>query len=416
MTAKDYAYKMEKELADYVGFVIPGNNITIKENPSETHWTYEAQTIQAPQNAMDVYKNNMAIVDFSISHEFAHMLQDFVINMDINKQNLTKEKYQDALNKFFETDNIEVSDEMFAKFNDFFQKSPFSDKDLMHAIKFDDRFYVSALTVNNWMNYPNYDLYFGNLTEVHANAFASEFVMQKYEKEKQAPEVMKQLKAKIEEHAKAIPQTDRNESFCTTQIKIREAIDNDALHRAPFWKKGKIKNQLAEQNKRDLISGVIDLNNYNFDKSNQYKQDCLSSMTAIQANIDKNHKTAEELKEYNEDIEKGMKIIQQVMKAYPNKITFIDGFTPHENDDPHSFYRTNALQGKFENLANLIKNNAKIPVEIVVDIENKCTYFYGEPRVQEMKEADNLLENDSAEMPAENNSPIIETNNREDRD
>ena len=416
MTVKDYAYKMEKELADYVGFVIPGNNITIKENPSETHWTYEAQTIQAPQNAMDVYKNNMAIVDFSISHEFAHMLQDFVINMDINKQNLTKEKYQDALNKFFKTDNIEVSDEMFTKFNDFFQKSPFSDKDLMHAIKFDDRFYVSALTVNNWMNYPNYDLYFGNLTEVHANAFASEFVMQKYEKEKQAPEVMKQLKAKIEEHAKAIPQTDRNETFCTTQIKIREAIDNDALHHAPFWKKGKIKNQLAEQNKRDLISGIIDLNNYNFDKSNQYKQDCLSNMKAIQADIDKNHKTAEELKEYNEDIEKGMKIIQQVMKAYPNKITFIDGFTPHENDDPHSFYRTNALQGKFENLANLIKNNAKIPVEIVVDIENKCTYFYGEPRVQEMKESDNLLENDSAEMPAENNSPIIETNNREDRD
>lgn len=415
MTVKDYAYKMEKELADYVGFIIPDNNITIKENPSETHWTYEAQTIQAPQNAMDVYKNNMAIVDFSISHEFAHMFQDFVINMDINKQNLTKENYQNALNKFFKTDNIKVSDEMFAKFNDFFQKSPFSDKDLMHAIKFDDRFYVSAITVNNWMNFPNYDLYFGNLTEVHANAFASEFVMQKYEKEKQPPEVMKQLKGKIEEHAKAIPQGDRNESFCSTQIKIREAIDNETLSRAPFWKKGKIKNQLAEQNKRDLVSGVIDLNNYNFDKSNQYKQDCLSNMKAIQANIDKNHKTAEELKEYNEDIEKGMEIIQQVMKEYPNKITFIDAFTPHENDDPHTFYKTNALQGKLENLANLININAKIPVEIVVDIENKCAYFYGEPRTKEMKEADNLLENDNASMPESNDTPAIDNDNREDR-
>jgi hypothetical protein len=49
MTVKDYAYKMEKELADYVGFIIPDNNITIKENPSETHWTYKAQAIQAPQ-------------------------------------------------------------------------------------------------------------------------------------------------------------------------------------------------------------------------------------------------------------------------------------------------------------------------------------------------------------------------------
>jgi hypothetical protein len=406
---------MEKELADYVGFIIPNNNITIKENPSETHWTYKAQAIQAPQNAMDVYKDNMAVVDFSISHEFAHMLQDFVINMDINKQNLTKENYQNALNKFFKTDNIKVSDEMFAKFNDFFQKSPFSDKDLMHAIKFDDRFYVSAITVNNWMSFPNYDLYFGNLTEVHANAFASEFVMQKYEKEKQSPEVMKQLKGKIEEHAKAIPQGDRNESFCSIQIKIREAIDNDALSRAPFWKKGKIKNQLAEQNKRDLVSGVIDLNNYNFDKSNQYKQDCLSNMKAIQANIDKNHKTAEELKEYNEDIEKGMKIIQQVMKTYPNKITFIDAFAPHENDDPHTFYRTNALQGKLENLAMLIKNNAKIPVEIVVDIENKCAYFYGEPRTQEMKEADNLLENDNASMPESNDTLTINNDTREDR-
>ena len=58
------------------------------------NWLYYNKSFYIPPTAEEQIKHNTPEVDFSIAHEFCHMIQDFVYKSNINLHSFTKERYQ----------------------------------------------------------------------------------------------------------------------------------------------------------------------------------------------------------------------------------------------------------------------------------------------------------------------------------
>ena len=96
-----YVYDDIMDIANQIGFSIP-NDIRVNiKNSNETNYTYMNKEFYIPKNTEQQLLNNTPEVDFSIAHEFCHMIQDFVYKSNINLHSFTKERYQYELNKFF---------------------------------------------------------------------------------------------------------------------------------------------------------------------------------------------------------------------------------------------------------------------------------------------------------------------------
>ena len=95
---KEYAQIIENELAQKIGFVIPKENIIVSNH--QKNWTYlpESRSIIAPDILQT--NDNKAEIDFSVAHEFAHMIQNFIFSSKIKLENITKEKYEKEINAF----------------------------------------------------------------------------------------------------------------------------------------------------------------------------------------------------------------------------------------------------------------------------------------------------------------------------
>ena len=79
-----YICKFIKEISTKIGFSIP-NDIRINtKNSNETNYTYMNKEFYIPKNTEQQLLNNTPEVDFSIAHEFCHMIQDFVYKSNIN--------------------------------------------------------------------------------------------------------------------------------------------------------------------------------------------------------------------------------------------------------------------------------------------------------------------------------------------
>ena len=192
-----YICKFIKEISTKIGFSIP-NDIRINtKNSNETNYTYMNKEFYIPKNTEQQLLNNTPEVDFSIAHEFCHMIQDFVYKSNINLHSFTKEKYQYELNKFFNTKDIVVTDEAYNKFKEFIKESPLFNDKMKEVMKFDDMFYVST---NILRKYNKMYIYYENANEIYANVFASSYVFKQYQKDNKLAEEMQKLKSKIQIH------------------------------------------------------------------------------------------------------------------------------------------------------------------------------------------------------------------------
>ena len=166
--------------------------------------------------------DNKAQIDFSIAHEFAHMIQDFIFSSKINLENISKEKYEKEINIFFGVNNIKITEKQFDAFKEFLKENLLGNKAFVKIMKFDDAHYVSLQDAydKSFMGLLS-RLYYNNSNEIHANIFATDMIVQKYKDEKQPNELMQQLLEKINKHFQYINiEKSRDKDLFKKQIEI----------------------------------------------------------------------------------------------------------------------------------------------------------------------------------------------------
>ena len=396
-----YVYNLETELANSIGFCVPDINVKYNEDSETTSWLYKDKQIIIPQNITSISESNKAEIDFSIAHEFCHMIQNFVFELNNNTNAITVEDYESCLQHFFDTTNIYINKNMFDKFQTFINESPFQNLEMLKVMMFDDEFYVSASKINEYIINPwlYSTIYTGNTTELHANAFAAEKIMIKYEQEKVPANLFKDLKTKIQEHQKTFPlKTDKRtkESF-ENQIKIKRIIDNFENEKLPFFKRFILNiNNITKQRK---ITKMLMFKNYDFEIAQKYIIKQIEKVEKIIEDINQNHKTTDDIIKENKRLETTIEELKNY-KIKNNKtgiITIIelnDNFAPLEQDkDKFVCY-----QFKYSTPPEIVRqvelNINNYTKELVVDVRNQTLYNYHTKRTLPMIEADKTLNTD----------------------
>ena len=414
---KDYVYSLEQEIAETIGFTVPKNNIrVVNEKYLDGHWTYVDGKILISE--IDV-NQNQAKIDFSIAHELGHMVQGFIYSANIEQETLTKEKYEEYLNKFFKTKGIHVTDEMFKKFTDFLKESPFADKDIARLMKFDHDYYVGD-------NSENTKLYTQNTNEIHANVFAFKCIFDKYQKENASNELMQNLKREVERHYKHF--SDKNLERKTSDFYEQVSMfKKNTEEKLKHWRytltrpieRRKLENELAKR----VEEGMENPENYDFKKQQiQHAKHC-KIIEDIFKEINLNHGGLELIQDAKQKTDDAIdKLVEGLKGKYDvdrSKFHIVDNFEPCEQDKP--YIRPIDFNGKsydemVKKVETLFHNTA---MAVVMDFQQKMIYVYhntpSQP-IEPMEQSDDILEDNTSQMPAEKeNQTILEQSNINER-
>ena len=411
----EYLKKSLYELSQETGFVIPVDFSSIFQQETDNeNWTYRYKSFYFPLTAEEQIKCNTPEVDFSIAHEFCHMIQDFVYKSNINLHSFTKEKYQYVLNKFFNTKDIVVTDEAYNKFKEFIKESPLFNNKMRDVMKFDDKTYISKELLQEYKQdnpYINFDyVYFENTTEIYANQFASSVVFDMYKKYNKPPEYMQALKSKMEFHYK----------FFENAYAIR--TKNDFKNRIFLYK---IQTQKHTHSKLNLItnklSGCFNYKHYDFQEASHEISKMINQVQTIIDTIDLQYKTEKQQREVDklkEEVKENIitRISQIDKEEKSNKlslITFVDNFAPLEQDKyKYIIYQYDNAQSLQNKVPDLLNYSTK---ELVLDITNNTSYLFHTERTKTSIIADKILESDTIINNTETRKTEHEFNGLEER-
>ena len=415
---KDYVYGLEQEIAETIGFTVSKNNIrVVNEKYLDGHWTYVDGKILVSE--IDV-NQNQAKIDFSIAHELGHMVQGFIYGANIEHETLTKEKYEEALNKFFKTKDIHVTDEMFKKFTDFLKESPFADKDITRLMKFDHDYYVGD-------NDTNPKLYTQNTNEIHANVFAFKCIFDKYQKENASNELMQNLKREVERHYKHFSDKnlERKTSDFYEQVSMFKKNTEEKLkHWRYALNRPFVKRAYEHDLQKRINEGMEKPESYDFKKQQiQHAKHC-QMIEGIFKEINLNHGGLELIQDAKQKTEKAIDDLVDSLKGKytvdRSKYVICDNFEPCEQDK--KFIRPIDFNGKsydemVKKVESLFYNTA---VAVVMDFEQKMVYVYNNTPsqpIKPMEQGDAVLEGDTQRVQEEEkeNQTILKQPNMEER-
>ena len=376
-----------------IGFLIPIDiKINIK-NSNETNYTYMNKEFYIPKNTEQQLLNNTPEVDFSIAHEFCHMIQDFVYKSNINLHSFTKDKYQYELNKFFNTKDIVVTDEAYNKFKEFIKESPLFNDKMKEVMKFDDMFYISAKTIDSETNKqtgigPRY-IYYENTNEIYSNAFASKFVFKHYEDTNKTASLFQLLKDKINLHFKTF--------YMMNPVRPNNQFDLQIkLYKKQIVTYGR---QAKHQLTINKLKGLCNYNHYDFQEASHEISKMINQVQTILDTIDLQYKTEEQQREVDklkEEVKENIitRISQIDKEEKSNKlslITFVDNFAPLEQDEGKYRIYTYAdkdISHMHIDVANFTNHFTK---ELVIDMQNNKIYLFYYERTKTNEVANEVL-------------------------
>ena len=400
----EYLKKSLYELSQETGFVIPVDFSSIFQQEADNeNWTYRYKSFYFPLTAEEQIKYNTPEVDFSIAHEFCHMIQDFVYKSNINLHSFTKERYQYELNKFFNTKDIVATDEAYNKFKEFIKESPLFNDKMKEVMKFDDMFYVSTDTIDLYRDEstkigPDY-LYHENTNEIQANVFASNYVFKQYQSENKIANDMQSLKNKINLHYEYFKNImRRTEDSFVSQINAYE-------QQTSRYSKQEYK-QAKHQLTINKLKGLCNYKHYDFQEASNEISKMINQVQTIIDTIDLQYKTEEQQREVDklkEEVKENIitRISQIDKEEKSNKlslITFVDNFAPLEQDEGKYRIYTYAdkdISNMHIDVANFTNHFTK---ELVIDMQNNKMYLFYCERTKTNEVANEILESNDVSI------------------
>lgn len=388
---KEYAYNLEKELEKTIGFKIP-NKMNVKISDDTPYYASDGKNIKISTKTAKEFTNNGTNSDFAVAHEFAHIIQGFLIETKfypLPDHNM-REQYERALNQYFGTHNIKISQEEYNKFSKFVNQSMILG--LPHNnLLFDNKFYVNRENLNdeNIMSRTNEKtqeyvkslidkekiaienneeihlkgvLYVGNLQEVHADTFAIRILQEKYIAENDI-EKLSHLTGIVQDRLKEIDVSEiykTKESF-DAQVDVvhaileaeAEKVNLEQKKLSQYIMRNKMRNIMNEYEKLEE-QGVSTFSTHgNFNRANEAIKDAICELKSIKRNL--------------------CSILENHIKEnYMNKgikITFANDFDTEANKTKYHATRCESdILGHFNGALNHAERE-KLK-EVVVDIQN----------------------------------------------
>lgn len=358
MLTKENLYIFEKEILDNIGLIIPFNNIIINKDIS--NFTYNPQTKHIHIPKVKLETDNVIITKFNISHEFGHLIIDFILNSGIDINNFTKQDLENSLNNFFKTkDRIMVAEEQCNKFKEFIEKSPFKDKDFYKHLEFDDKFYVSGSKIGSSTNsFKNAKYYLMNSNEILSNYFASNSFVNYIEKYSNENKYVwfKEFQSALNDCIKPFDiDITKTKSEFNKQISLFKKYEHKLF----------IKNRPK-------------YTDYNFAKSCKILNNMIQKMKGIVKYIELNNKTPEQRLQEQEEIDLAKE--QLLNNKLLKNIKIINNFMPNRED------KNKYMETSFTTIENQVKitSTQTIPniVETIVDLKNKKNYLFHKERTK----------------------------------
>ena len=412
---KKYIYQLSNDIGfanscDFIKILLSEQNDNVsqentsKEDSKKNNWLYCNKSFYIPPTAEEQIKHNTPEVDFSIAHEFCHMIQDFIYKSNINLHNFTKERYQYELNKFFNTKDIVVTDEAYNKFKEFIKESPLFNDKMKEVMKFDDLFYISTEAVDSQRDEATgiapYYLYNENTNEIHANAFASDYVFKQYQKSFEPMDKFQSLKDKILTHYKSFNfyDTIRDKDTFNAQIDLYNL--QIKKYDATIYKREKHKITINK------LKGLCNYNHYDFQEASHEISKMINQVQTIIDTIDLQYKTEEQQREVDklkEEVKENIitRISQIDKEEKSNKlslITFVDNFAPLEQDEGKYRIYTYAdkdISHMHIDVANFTNHFTK---ELVIDMQNNKMYLFYYERTKTNEVANKVLESNDVSI------------------